>query len=228
MDEQHLYHREALNDWDYSEDDWAETDDAQFAYVSDFDDSETASPILPDDSLYLVGGNIFKQPEKEGNTSQDLEQDMTIIDDLESELSEPPEEMFFETNSGSIESSRQSGRAEAPRKLYPGQITYGSASISKKLLDNPSQSSLNTASLDTLSSLPQFTSTWTAQSNVHMVQTLRMLDSNIDNKGDDDEPNTLKQVMRRPYWLKWRETIQAEYDSLIENKTWELTAMPEN
>ena len=106
VDEQHLYHREALNDWDYSEDDWAETDDAQFADVSDFDDSETASPILPDDSSYSVGGNISKQPQKEGNASQDLEQDMTIFDDLESELSEPPEEMSLETNSGSIESSR--------------------------------------------------------------------------------------------------------------------------
>ena len=28
VDEQHLYHREALNDWDYSEDGWTETDDA--------------------------------------------------------------------------------------------------------------------------------------------------------------------------------------------------------
>ncbi len=84
----------------------AETDDAEFADVCDFDDSETASPILPDDSLYSVGGNISKQPERERNASQDLEQDMTIFDDLESELSEPPEEMSLETNSGSIESSR--------------------------------------------------------------------------------------------------------------------------
>ena len=201
MNEQHLYHREALNDWDYSEDDWAETDDAQFADVSDFDDSETASPILPDDSLYSVGSNISKHPEKKKNASQDLEQDMTIVDDLESKLSEPPEEMSLETNSGSMESSRQSGRARAPRKLYPGQITYCSSPISRKLLDNRSQPSLNSDSPDTFSSLAQFTSTRTAKSNVHMVQTLRMLESNVDNERDD-EPNTLKQALRRPDWLK--------------------------
>ena len=126
---------------------------------------------------------------------------MTIVDDLESELLKPLEEMSLETNSGSIESSRRSGRARAPRKLYPGQITYGSAPISRKLVDNPSQPSSNPASPDTPSSLAQFTSTRTAQSNVHMVQTLRMLESNIDNKGDD-ERNTLKQAIRRPDWLK--------------------------
>ncbi len=126
---------------------------------------------------------------------------MTIVDDLESELSEPPEDMSLETNSGRIESSRRSGRAEAPRKLYPGLIIYGSALISKKLLDNPSQPSLNSASPNIFSSLARFTSTRTTQSNVHMIQTFRMLESNIDNKGDD-EPNTPKQAVCRPDCLK--------------------------
>ncbi len=93
-----------------------------------------------------MGGNISKQPEKEENASQDLEQDVTIFDDLESELSEPPEEESLETNSGSIESSRRSGRARVPRKLYPCQNIYGSAPISKKLVDNSSQPSSNPAS----------------------------------------------------------------------------------
>ncbi len=79
--------------------------------MSDFNDSEIPSSILPDDSSYLVGGNITKQLEKKGNASQDLEQYMTIFDDLESKLSGPPEEESLETNSGSIESSRQSRRA---------------------------------------------------------------------------------------------------------------------
>ncbi len=70
-----------------------------------------------------------------------------------------------------------------------------------KLLDNPSQSSFNVPSPDTLSSLTHFISTQTAQSKVHIVQTLRILESNIDNEGDD-EPNTLKQAIRRPDWLK--------------------------
>ncbi len=60
-----------------------------------------------------------------------------------------------------------------------------------------------------------------------MVPTLRMLESNLDNEGDD-EPNTPKQAIRRPDWLKWKEVMQAEYDSLIANETWEFTAIPEN
>ena len=34
-----------------------------------------------------------------------------------------------------------------------------------------------------------------------MVQTLRMLESNLDNEGDD-KPNTIKQAIRRPDWPK--------------------------
>ena len=221
VDEQHLYHREALNDWDYAEDDWAETDDAQLADVDDFGSLDT------DDSSYSVGENTSKQPEKERNDSQDLEQDLTALDDLESELSDPPEEEPLVINSGSTETSRRSGRARAPRTLYPGQITYGSAPISRRLVDNPTQPNLNPNTPETPSSLAQFTSTRVAQSHIHMVQTLRMLESNLDNEGDD-EPNSLNQAMHRTDWLKWKEAMQAEYDSLIENETWELTSMPEN
>ncbi len=60
-----------------------------------------------------------------------------------------------------------------------------------------------------------------------MVQTLRMLESNLDNKGDS-KPNTMKQAICCCDWPKWREAMQTEYDSLIKNKTWELTAMSEN
>ena len=119
VDKKHLYHREALNDWDYSEDDWTETYDNQFADVRDFDNSK------PDDSLYLVGENILLKPEKEGNDSDDLEQDITDFDDLESKLSDASEE-HLEINCGGIEVLRRSRRARAPRTLYPGQITYGS------------------------------------------------------------------------------------------------------
>ncbi len=84
-----------------------------------------------------MGKNTSKQPEKEGNDSQDLEQDLTALDDLESELSDPPEKEPLEINSGSIETSRRSRQARAPRTLYPGQITYGSAPISRRLVHTP-------------------------------------------------------------------------------------------
>ncbi len=85
VDEQNFYYREAFNDWDYSQDDLAEINDAQFADMIDFDDSETASSLLLDGSLYSMGDNIPKQIEKGGNSFQYLEQDLTTFDDLENE-----------------------------------------------------------------------------------------------------------------------------------------------
>ncbi len=42
-----------------------------------------------------------------------------------------------------------------------------------------------------------------------MVQTLRILESNLDNERDD-EPNTVQQAIRCPDFLKSREVEQAE------------------
>ncbi len=105
-----------------------------------------------------------------------------------------------------MESSRQSSRAQAPRTFFSGQITYGSAPILRKLLDHPGQPRLNPARPDILSSLVQFASTRIAQSHVQMVQTLRMLESNLDNEGND-KPNTIKPAIRRLDWTKWREAM---------------------
>lgn len=51
-----------------------------------------------------------------------------------------------------------------------------------KLLYNPSEPNFNPATLETSFSLAQFTTTCVAQSHIHMVQTLRTLESNMDNK----------------------------------------------
>ncbi len=83
----------------------SETNDARFADMSDFDDSETASSLLLSGSQYSVGDNISKKPQRGKNCSLDLEQDLTTFDDLESELSEPPIEESSETNSGNKENS---------------------------------------------------------------------------------------------------------------------------
>lgn len=111
--------------------------------------------------------------------------------------------------------------------LYFGQITYGSIKISSRLLDTPKHPDSNVDSRDTSSRLAQFTSIRVPQSHVHIVQILRLLEANVDNK-EDDEPNILKQAMRRSDWPKWKEAMQAKYDSLIDNETWELTSEPKN
>ncbi len=57
VDEQQLYYREAFNDGDYSEDDRAESDDAQFADITDFEDIEDASSLLPENPSHSVEDN---------------------------------------------------------------------------------------------------------------------------------------------------------------------------
>ncbi len=200
VDEQHLYHREALNDWDYSEDDWVETDDAQFAVVSDFNDLKIASSMLPDNSLHSVGENISKQLETEGNDSPDREQDMISFDDQENELSEPPEELL-EISSGGKESLRRSVRTRAPRTLYSDQITHSSTKISSRVSNISVHPDQNLDSRDMSSSLARFASTCVLQLHIHMIQNFRMLEANVDNAGDD-EPDILKQAIFCSDWPK--------------------------
>ncbi len=142
-------------------------------------------------------------------------------------MSDPPEEEPLQINSGRTETSRRSEQAKALRILYPGQITYSSAQISGRLVDKPTQLNVNPNTPEAPLSLARFTSTRVAHSHIHMVQKLRILESNMDNERDD-EPNSLNQAMHRTDWLKWKDVIQAEYDSLIENDIWELTSIPEN
>ena len=182
-----------LNDWDYSEDDWAKTDETQFTDVSDFDDSETASATLSGNSSYSVRDDSSWEPEKEGNVSYCHEEDMTNLNNLESELSEPTEELL-EITSGSKENLRQSSQTQAPQMLYLGQFTYDSIPISSKLLDIPKHLDGNSDTKDTSSNLTQFTSTHISQSHIYMVQTPKILATNIANK-DNDEPGTLKQAI---------------------------------
>lgn len=75
--------------------------------------------------------------------------------------------------------------------FYPGQINYSSTTISSKLLNAFKHLDQNLDIKDTFSSLTRFISICVPQSHIHMVQTLRILEANVDNKSNN-EPNTLK------------------------------------
>ena len=59
-----------MNDGDYSEEEWGETDNAQFAGVSDFDDLEVVPSISSSHPSYSVGDKTLLQLKKEGNDSK--------------------------------------------------------------------------------------------------------------------------------------------------------------
>ncbi len=172
----------------------ANTDDAQFASSEDFElDSEETSQYSSNEIIHSVEKNSSVQLDLAENDSKVIEQDITTFDDLESELSEPPEE-FLEMALISVEPPRRPERAQAPRILFPEQISYGSSPISRELLKDTPQTDSNLESLDASSSSARFTSTHVAKPHAHLVQILRMLESNIDNEGQD-EPGTLKQAI---------------------------------
>lgn len=67
--------------------------------MSDFDNLEISSSLLPDNFSYLVRDNFFLQLKKKGDNSQGHKQDMTNLDDLKNELFELTEEPSEKTSS---------------------------------------------------------------------------------------------------------------------------------
>lgn len=111
------------------------------------------------------------------------------MDNLENELLDPTKENISKINFGNIKNLRQSRQAKIPSSLYSSQIIYGFTLISRKLVNNTPQPNLNPNIIEIPSSLAQFINTHIAQSQIHMVSTLRMLEFNVDNEGDD-KPNS--------------------------------------
>lgn len=94
--------------------------------------------------------------------------------------------MFLQIISGSIEISHQLTQAKALPKPYFSQITYSSAPVLRKLLNNPSQPNSNLATLEIFLNLARFTSTSVLQSYIYIVQILKILEFNLNNKRDDN------------------------------------------
>ena len=85
--EQHRYHCEALNHWDYSDNKQGKTDNAQYASSEDFElGPKETSQCLPNDNIHQVENNAFVPPDLAANNSEVKEQDMTRFNYLESEL----------------------------------------------------------------------------------------------------------------------------------------------
>lgn len=154
----------------------AKIDNTQFANISNFNSSKLYN------SLYLIRNNILKLSKKEQDNSENLELDIIVIDNFESKLSNIPKKEPLQINSGSIEISCQLMQTRTLFKLYPNKITYRSIPILIELLDNLNQLNLNLVTLKTPLNLAQFTSTHIPQSYVYMVQILKMLKSNVNNK----------------------------------------------
>lgn len=86
----------------------------------------------------------------------------------------------------------------------------------------------NIDSIDILSDLAWFNNTLVFLSHIHMIQTLTMLEININNKSDN-KPSNFKQAICHSNWSNCRKkAMQAEYDFIIINETWKLILIPEN
>ncbi len=151
-----------------------------------------------------TGGNDVRSIDQEENphfndNNSDNESALTLVPD---HIDSPP---------------RHSTRNRTERVLYPGHIVYGSEPFfrDKMKASETSQSS----------SSENFGSSRTAKSHKHMVQVLRMLSCNIDNE-EADEPVSFKEAITRHDWPEWKMAMEREYNSLMENGTWELVSRP--
>ncbi len=112
---------------------------------------------------------------------------------------------------------RRSIRVLVPRELLSGEITYWSSPLPKA----DSQDKEGLSGHDQTS--PNYVSMRAAKSRQYMVRVLCILSSNIDNEGPD-ELASLKEDMGRHDWLEWEKAIEIEYNSFMENGTWEIVS----
>ncbi len=125
---------------------------------------------------------------------------MAHLNKLESKLSEPLKD-FKILNSGRIENFWQSDRGQVPQLLYPGQIPHGANLVSSWSVNSSTKPTSDPKTIDEPSNLAQFTSISVLKSQIHILQTQRKLEANIDSKGHN-ELNTLKQVIHCLDWYK--------------------------
>ncbi len=212
IDEYNLYDKSATNPWELADEYWSSNDDAEFADPHEFEE-ELDGQLHATEKNPLQSGKGEKtyEPIEEETPAENAE------NDSDSALSSVPDHMDF-PNDESGPSTRRSQRNPAPRILYPGQIAYGSEPLSKAadsqaMATGSQQKSAN------------FVSSHTAKSHEHMVRVLRTLSANVDNEGPD-EPANLEVAMSRHDWPEWKKAMESEYNSLIENGTWEVVSPP--
>lgn len=63
------------------------------------------------------------------------------------------------------------------------------------------------------------------KSNIHIITVLAHLSARYGDSGLN-EPLSLKEAMSSPYWKNFEKAIHAEFQSLIENNTWEYRNTP--
>lgn len=150
-----------------------------------------------------------------------IEEEIPVDDsgnDSDSALSSVPDHIDF-PNQEPSPSTRRPQRTPAPRILYPGQIAYAGSEPLPKATNTPEKSTgCQKKSAD-------YVSPYTAKSHEHMVWVLRTLGANADNEGPD-EPVTFEEAMSKHDWLEWKKAMESEYNSFIENGTWEVVSPP--
>ena len=212
IDEYNLYDKSVTNSWELADEDWSSNDDAEFADPNDFEEELDGQLYITEKNpLQLGKGEKNYEPIEEETPAENAE------NDSDSALSSLPDHMNF-SNDEPGPSTRRSQRNSTPRILYPGQVANRSgplpqAADSQAKFTGSQQKSAN------------FVSSHTAKSHEYMVRVLQTLSANVDNEGSD-EPATLKEAISRRDWPEWKEAMESEYNSLIENGTWEVVSPP--
>lgn len=230
VDENNLYDRSQVDSKEFADEDWQESDDDEFGNpeLPDIDEplsnrtyAESFDPPMPsrptnqpaeEDTAPVGADNQEVDTQSEGEYYDARSRGRTTTtspDPVSNDLAAAPVFDPPEPNQAAHEEPvlRRSTRRHSPVKYNQpdrfGDIRYDKAFTASTTFDP-------NATLD---------------SHCFMHRVLLMLQNGIGQEGSD-EPETLEEAKKRSDWPKWQEAMKAEYDSHIENGTWELTNAP--
>lgn len=150
MDEQHLYHYETFHHWNIPTMNWQKLIMLSLFFVKILSWTKKNISILAKKVIHLIEDSASVQLDWAANNSEVNKQKMTKFDKLKNKLSDLPKERL-KIAFGKRELSRQTEQTQTSCVLFFGLISYGSAFISKKLLNHTLQSDFYLQNLDAYS-----------------------------------------------------------------------------
>ena len=226
FDEAHRYDKKDLKPQDFADDEWHKEDDELFADPTDiidasepFSEFSTIPQRSSETNPYFDNSRnsspLSDIPDSVGDEEHYEEDDATPEDQLRRETEEWSR---LQLNRGDRDSGIQPSdatpkRSRQDRLAEPTPGTRQSARIKEK---TPTSANVM-RSISATSSIPK--------SHIHMVTVLANLNAGYDNSGPD-KPLTIKEAMATPYWKDFEKAMHIEFQSLIENDTWEYRDAP--
>ena len=218
FDEAHHYDKKDLKLQEFADDEWQKGDNELFADPTDILDASKPTPEFNT----ILNKTYSYSDDLRGSSPlsdiSDLAGDEEHDEEEYSSSSLEDEESRLQFNRGDRDSSIQFSDA-TPKRSRQNRLTKPTPGTRQSTCskDKTPESANVIRSISNSSSVPK--------SHIHMVTVLANLNAGCDDSGPD-EPLSLKEARASPYWKDFEKAMHAEFQSLIENDTWEYRDVP--